>query len=325
MIEHLRIDGVALAGNLLADPSERDLFVYLPPGYEGGEKRYPCAYLLHAFGGTAETLVNPPADEVRWAPPLEDVIDPVFGRMGASPMIVVVPDGWTTYGCSQWVDSPVHGNFEQFVTREVVSFVDARYRTLPQPESRGVLGFSSGGLGAWHLGSKFPDVFGGLAMLAGDSFFDLTHMGVVYEFFESIWPEEPHGPVEGNDLSQMAYALAASYSPNVERGPFYVDLPVEFSTGELIDEVWKRWLEFDPVVNYRDRLANLRRLRGVLLDVGRNDNVHLQWGHRVLSHRLTEAGIHHEARENAGNHGGRARESYQTALKWLAQVLQSED
>ena len=120
----------------------------------------------------------------------------------------------------------------------------------------------------------------------GDSFFDVTHKTFLYDYLSSIWPEAPNGPVEGNDLSQLVYACSACYSPNVDNPPFYVDLPIAFPSGELIQEVWDRWLSFDPVVNWRDRLDNLRRLTGILLDVGSNDDHHMQWGHRLLSHHL---------------------------------------
>jgi hypothetical protein len=321
MIIDSRIEGTHLAENLLGDPSERNLFVYLPPDYEDSGRRYPTAYLLHAFGQDAEKLVYPPTDGQRWAAPLVDVLDPVFGRMGTAPMIVVVPDGDTRYGCGQWVDSPVTGNFEQYVVHDVVTHVDNTYRTLPEAQSRGVLGFSSGGFGAWNLASQNPDTFGALAMLSGDSFFDLTCKGFFYEYLTSIWPEAPNGPIEGNDMSELVYAYSATYSPNPENPPFYVDLPVAFPSGELIQEVWDRWLSFDPVVNWRGRLDNLRRLRGILLDVGTSDNYHLQWGHRLLSHHLRESEIVHEYTENTGNHGGRSRERIQVALQWLAQVL----
>jgi len=96
---------------------------------------------------------------------------------------------------------------------------------------------------------------------------------------------------------------------------------VAWPSGELIQEVWDRWLAFDPVVNVHDRLDNLRRLSGILLDAGSNDDYNLHWGHRLLSHYLEEAGIAHVHRENPGNHGGRANESYQMALQWLSRVL----
>lgn len=325
MITHARLDSPHLAGNLLGDPSERDLFVYLPPGYKESGRRYPTAYLLHAYGATAEGLVTPATDGERWAPPIEDVLDPVFGRMGVPPMIVVIPDGNSRWGCGQWVDSPVTGLFEQFVLKDVVAFVDVQYRTIPVARSRGVFGFSSGGFGAWHLASRNPEVFGAMAVLSADSFLDMTHKFMLYKFLDSIWPDAPSGPIEGNDWSQIVYDYSACYSPNPDRPPYYVDLPVPFPSGELIQEVWGRWLSFDPVVNCHDRLANLRQLSGILLDVGSNDDYNLQWGHRILSHHLRKAGVAHEARENTGNHGGRARERYQVALEWLSQVLEREN
>ncbi|MGA3352372.1 MAG: alpha/beta hydrolase-fold protein [Acidimicrobiales bacterium] len=321
MIVHSRIEGSHLVGNLLGDPSERDLFVYLPPGYEDSGRRYPTAYLLHAFGSSAAQLVQPAIDRQRWVPPLEDVLDPVFGRLGVARMLVVIPDGWTSYGCSQWVDSPVCGNFERYMVHDVVEHVDLHYRTIPDSTSRGVFGYSSGGFGAWNLASRNPDIFGAMAMLSGDSFLDMTHKTYVYDYLDSIWPEAPNGPVEGNELSQMVYAYSACYSPNPDNPPFYVDLPVAFPSGELIEDVWDRWLSFDPIVNWQDRVDNLRKLKGILLDVGVNDDHHLQWGHRLLSYYLGKAGVAHESTENAGNHGGRSRERWQVALQWLAQVL----
>jgi S-formylglutathione hydrolase FrmB len=245
----------------------------------------------------------------------------VFERIGAPPMIVVIPDGSSRLGCGQWVDSPVTGNFEQYVVNDVVAFADAHYRTIPDSRSRGVFGFSSGGFGAWNLASRNPEVFGAMAVLSADSFLDMTHKVMPYKYLDSIWPEAPNGPIEGNFWSEIVYDYAACYSPNPERPPFYVDLPVAHPSGELIQEVWDRWLSFDPVVNVHDRFDNLRKLSGILLDAGCNDDYNLHWGHRLLSHHLDEAGIPHEHRENPGNHGGRANERHQMALQWLSHVL----
>ena len=164
MIIQSRLESTHLAGNLLGDPGERDLFVYLSPGYEESDRRYPTAYLLHAYGVTAAQMVTPETDGQRWSPPIEDVLDPVFGRMRVAPMIVVIPDGNSRYGCGQWVDSPVTGSFEQYVLRDVTGTVDATYRTISDARSRGVFGFSSGGFGNWNLASRNPDVFGAMAV-----------------------------------------------------------------------------------------------------------------------------------------------------------------
>ena len=323
MIVHSRIEGTQLAGNLLGDPTERDLFVYLPPGYEESDARYPVAYLLHALGSSAALEIVPETDGERWRVPLEDVLDPVFGRMGVAPMIVVVPDGTCRYGCGQWVDSPVTGNFESFVLEDVVPHVDAAYRTIPSAASRGLFGFSSGGFGSWNIASRHPDVFGAMAVLSADSWLDMTHKFILYKYMNSIWPEAPAGPIEDNPYAEIVWNYSATYSPNPDNPPYFADLPMAWPSGELLQEVWDRWLAFDPVVNVHDRLDNLRKLRGILLDAGFNDQYELHWGHRLLSHYLTEAGIAHEHRENPGNHGGRAPERYQVALEWLAQTLES--
>jgi S-formylglutathione hydrolase FrmB len=318
---HTKIEGSRLAGNLLGDPTERDVFVYLPPGYEEGDRRYATAYLLHAYGETAAQAVEAVLDGPRWQPPLQDVLDPVFRRMGVPPMIVVIPDGWSRWGCGQWVDSPVTGNFEQYVLHDVIPYVDGTYRTLASASSRGVFGFSSGGFGSWNLASRNPDAFGAMAVLSADSWLDMTHKFMLYKFLDSIWPEAPNGPIEGNIWSELVYDYSATYSPNPNNPPFYVDLPMAWPSGELRQDVWDRWLAFDPVVNVHARLDNLRTLSGILLDAGANDDYNLHWGHRLLSHYLDQAGIKHEHRENPGNHGGRANERYQLALEWLGQVL----
>jgi hypothetical protein len=140
-------------------------------------------------------------------------------------------------------------------------------------------------------------------MLSGDSFLDMTHKFMLYKYLGDIWHEAPNGPIESSIWSQLVYDYSATYSPNPDNPPFYVDLPVAWPSGELLQDVWDRWLSFDPVVNVLERFDDLRKLRGIMLDAGSHDDYNLHWGHRVLSHRLTEAGIAHVATENAGNRG----------------------
>jgi len=230
MIIHTRHESVFLARNMLGDSAEHDLYVYVPRGYEDSDRRYATAFLLHAFGESAATVVSPDTSGERWHPPIEDVLDPVFGRMGVPPMIVVIPDGNCRWGCGQWIDSPVSGFFGSYVTKDVVSYVDANYRTIPAAASRGVFGFSSGGMGAWNVVSQHPDVFTAMAVLSADTFLDMTHKVFTYKFFNSIWPEPPNGPVD-DDWSEMVYAYSAAYAPNPDNPPFFVDLPVAWPSG----------------------------------------------------------------------------------------------
>lgn len=321
-VEVTQIDSQHLAGNLVGDPSRRDIVVYLPPGYGASRRRYPVAYLLHGFGRRATSwIAGPLVERGSFRPSIEDVIGEAITKRGAAEMIVAMPDGWSRWGCSQWVDSPVNGNFERYVTEDVVAYVDRRYRTIPERDSRGVFGISSGGLGAWHLGSRNPGVFGAMLLLSADSYFDFTHKPWLYRFYNAVYPEAPNGPINGNLDSWFAYGLASCYTPNVTKPPFFVDLPIEFPSGQIIQGLWDRWLSYDPVVSWRPRTEELRRLRGIRLDVGYRDEYDLHYGHRILSGAMAAAGIAHEAVEHNGTHGSRLFERIQLSLEWFSRVL----
>lgn len=315
------IDSQHLSGNLHGDPSQRDLVVYLPPSYGTSTRRYPVLYLLHGYGGQAInwTKTNRLADG--YIQPIDEVFDPAITKHHAAEMIIVGPDGKAKWGCGQWVDSPVNGNYEQYVAQEVVSYVDHHFRTIPDRNSRGVFGISSGGFGAWHLGSRNPDVFGAMALQNADSYFEYTHKPWFYQFYDSIFPEQPNGPIEGVRLSRLCYGLSACYTPNPTQPPFYVDLPIDYPSGEVIQPLWEQWLSYDPVVSWRNRVDNLRQLRGILLDVGYNDEYGLHYGHRLLSRGLTSVGITHQVEEHDGCHDARLFERFQLALRWFSDVL----
>lgn len=186
-----RIDSRHLAGNLLGDPSERDLYIYLPPTSKGSNRRYATAYLLLGYGLQPKDMFEPEDSELGGAGPMHsiaDLLDLQFFREPSTEMIVVVVDGWTKYGGSQYVNSPVNGNFESFAVEEVVPYVDEHFPSIPRADSRAVFGYSSGGFGAWHLGSRHPDVFGAMALLSADSYFELSHLSLLYKYFNSLYP-----------------------------------------------------------------------------------------------------------------------------------------
>lgn len=321
MIVVEQIDSQHLAGNVIGDPSRRDLVIYLPPGYHRSARRYPTAYLLHGFGSRALSWTVTSLSGGVLYQNIDELLDEVITQQRAAEMIVVMPDGWSKYGCSQWVDSPVNGNFEQYVTREIVANVDSHYRTIPSRDSRGVVGISSGGLGAWHLGSRNPEVFSGMVLLSADSYFELTHKQWLYAYYHRVFPHEPHGPVNGEEYSWLAYGLGSCYTPNVSKPPYYVDLPIDFPSGKIIPDLWDKWLSYDPVVSWQWRTDNLLRLRGILLDAGYNDQYDLHVGHRLVSRDLTAAGIAHDFVEHDGTHTSRLNERIQHALEWFSQVL----
>ncbi|MEA2661945.1 MAG: hypothetical protein QOH08_1517 [Chloroflexota bacterium] len=325
MIQTKQIESAHLAANLAGMTGQRDLVVYLPPGYETSDKRYPTAYLLHDYHTRAAFWPYGPSLEFAAIhPPIQDVLDAAIAG-GQPEMIVVMPDGWGKYGCSMWVDSPVNGNFEQFIIRDLVAYVDANFRTIAKAESRGVFGNGAGGFGAWHLASRNPTVFSAAALLSAESNFNLGLKSLFYRYFGSIFPKEPAGPTRTSMDSWMVYGYSAAFSPNPKNAPHPVDFPYHFPSGEVIPELWDRWLSFDPVVSWRSRQDNLRKLRGILLDVGTRDEGGLHYGHRILSKNLTSAGIAHEAREYEGTHTSKMYERIPLAYGWLGGVLAPAD
>jgi enterochelin esterase family protein len=317
------IEGPRLAGNLLSNETVRPLVVHLPDGYsESSARRYPTVYLLHGYPTRAVYWAYGPAlASGVMKPPIGDVVQNAVAHHAAKDVILVMPDGWSRFGCSQWVDSPVTGNFEQHVLEDVVGHVDATYRTIPEAGSRGVMGISSGGFGAWHLSSRHPEVFGAAALLSADALFEVTQKPFFYRYFDRIGTEAPNGPIDGDAISYMCWGLSQAYTPNVDAPPFYANLPVEHPSGDVVDEHWQKWLALDPVVSWEPRLDNLRRLRGLLLDAGRNDEHGHHFAHRVLSKRLTAAGLAHEVAEHDGTHDSRLYERIALALGWFSDVL----
>jgi S-formylglutathione hydrolase len=319
------IEGTRLAGNLLGNETARQLVVHLPDGYSESSGRYPTVYLLHGYVSRAVHWAYGPALAAgSMKLPIDDVVASAAAQHKAKDVILVMPDGWSKFGCSQWIDSPVTGNFEQYVLHDVVAHVDRTYRTIPEAASRGIMGISSGGFGAWHLSSRNPGVFGASALLSADSFFDVTHKSFFHQYYDRIHPHAPNGPIEGDVISYMCYGLSQAYTPNVDKPPFYADFAVEYPSGRVIDELWQKWLALDPVVSWEPRLDNLRRLRGLLLDAGCNDEYDLHYGHRVLSKHLAGAGVAHDLEEHNGTHTSLMFERIAFALGWLSDVLSFE-
>lgn len=317
-----QFDSAHLAHNLLGNPTLRDVVIYLPPSYATSERRYPTLFLLHNFYSRARYWpFGPSLDFAALHRPIQAVLDEVIANGQAQEMIVVMPDGWSKFGCSMWVDSPATGRFKQYVVEEVVAYVDSRFRTLATRDSRGILGTGAGGLGAWHVASRRPDVFGAAGLLSADCHFDVTPRGWLYTYFNSIFPGPPAGTPRGNMPAWFSYAWSTAFTPNPEKPPYYCDFPIDYPSGQVIPELWDKWLSYDPVVNYAHRLDNLRQLRGIFLACGRKDEFHMHYGQRILSRRLSRAGVTHVAREDDGGnvHGMYGRIT--DAVEWFSQTL----
>jgi enterochelin esterase-like enzyme len=157
-VEHIKVHGAALEGNLEGDSADRDVLVVLPPGYAADQgRRYPVVYALHGYSIGAEQWTH----EIH----VPQTVEGAFAK-GAREMIVVLPDSKTVHNGSMYSSSVTTGDFENFVARDLVAYIDAHYRTIAARESRGLVGHSMGGYGATRIGMKHSDVFGSLYIMS---------------------------------------------------------------------------------------------------------------------------------------------------------------
>jgi Putative esterase len=330
----LHIDFVtseALRGNALNDPAERPVVVYTPPGYEAeGSRRYPVLYLLHGYTGNALGSIAGRAWEtnaVQW-------IDRLIRERRMPASILVVVDGFTRLGGSQYVNSLHNGDYETYVIRDVIGHVDTAYRTIAREGGRAVLGKSSGGFGSLHLVMEHPGVFAAFASHSGDSYFRYAsppafpdvqrtlekHRFEIASFVEAF--EKKHKRPQSDYVTMEMLGYASAYSPR-SRAAFDVDLPFDLKTGELRDEVFERWLSFDPVERIPHRDAELRPLRLRYIDCGRRDEYGLDIGARLMAERLRELGLEVRHEEFDDDHRNVAYR-YEISMPALAGVLDRE-
>lgn len=304
-----RFESKVLEGNAAGDPAVRTLPIYLPPSYDTSpERRYPVVFVLSGFTGRGRMLLN----DNPWAPPLDERMNALIAA-GCGEMILVMPDCFTRYGGSQYLNSSAIGRHEDHVTDELVRFVDGRYRTLPDRAHRGVTGKSSGGYGALVLGMRHPEVFGALACHSGDMYFDYCYRGDIPTFIGQVqraggleaWLAAFEAKRQKKDEDFTALnilGMAASYSPNPATRPFGIDLPCDLATGAFRDDVWARWLEFDPLRMLDRHFEALRSLSLLYFDCGVRDEFHLHLGARMFAARLATLGIRHEHQEFDDGH-----------------------
>ena len=329
--EH-QVDSALLRGNPLGDPHTRPLWVYLPPGYDDDEsRRYPSVYVIQGMTGQLDMWRNRTAFRRNFP----ELLDELFANQGGPPAVVVFVDCWTSYGGSQFLDSPGTGRYHSYLCSEVVPFVDAEYRTINAPAHRGIMGKSSGGYGAMVTPMLRPDLFGGLATHAGDALFELCylpefgpvaralrdHYGGAYERFWADFRSRPAGSGKDDDSLVNAYAMAACYSADADGT---VRLPFDPATGMLIPEVWERWLRWDPVRMVPGHAEQLKSLRAIYVDAGRRDEYFLDLGAEAFRRALAGVGVTdvHFELFDAGH--AMIEYRYPIALRYLAERLRPE-
>ena len=305
-----------LRHNPLGDSPTRRVPVYLPPGYDDSATRYPVVYLLTGFTGRGTILLNDSAFDEN----IQERLDRLILASEVQPMIVVMPDCFTRYGGSQYLNSSATGRYEDYLIEELIPFIDQHYRTRAEAGYRAIAGKSSGGYGALVQAMRHPDLFGALACHSGDMYFDycykpdfvkflnatgrlsLQSPEALHQFLADFSPKMHPKPANFFDVLHIA-AMSACYSPN-PTAPCGFDLPFDPITGELRPEVWQRWLDHDPITMIRaeKHVEALRQMKLVYLDCGNRDEYALHYGARIFCQRLAQLNIPHFYEEFDGGH-----------------------
>jgi enterochelin esterase-like enzyme len=268
-VEHIKIHGAALEGNLERNEVDRSALIFLPPSYATDEtRRYRVVYALHGYSISAE----------QWSKEIHvpQTIEGAFAQ-GAKEMIVVLPDSKTVHNGSMYSSSVTTGDFESYVAHDVVSYVDAHYRTIRNRDARGLVGHSMGGYGASRIGMKHPDVFGSLYIMSpcclsargagpADAETDKALAAVKTPADSASLPFRPRAQL----------ASAAAWSPNPKNPPLYLDLPQQ--DGAPRPDVLAKWAANAPLAFVDQYIANLRQYRGIAMDVGDQDNLRVDAG-----------------------------------------------
>jgi enterochelin esterase family protein len=309
-VETLVLDSEVLADNPLDDPARREIPVYLPPSYATGGGPYPVLYVLVGYSGSGTMLLNREA----WGESLDRRMDRLIAG-GLPEAIVVMPDCFTRYGGSQYMNSTAHGRYEDHLLTEILPEVDRRFRTRGGREGRGVVGKSSGGYGALRMGLLHADQFAAVACHSGDCYFEYCYQpefprfldaihraGGLEAFLAGFFARPKHGAEDFSAICTLA--MAAAYSPDPRVSPLGIDLPFDLTTGELRAEVWRRWKEQDPVEMVERCAEALRSLELLYLDCGTRDEYHLHYGARIFARRCRERGIAVEHEEFDDDHRG---------------------
>ena len=273
-VEHIKIHGAALEGNLEGDAVDRDVIVFLPPSYQKDKKRrYPVVYALHGYSIGAEQWTH----EIH----VPQTIEGAFAQ-DSREMIVVLPDSKTIYNGSMYSSSVTTGDFENYIARDIVAYTDAHYRTIPNRTGRGLVGHSMGGYGASRIGMKHPDVFGALYIMSPCCMSSMAGggPGPADQMKERAIAGEKKvaGAKSPADLAAQSpgfasaqYATAAAWAPNPKNPPLYFDLPTK--DGVPQSEIVAKYAANAPLAFVDQYTGNLKQYRAISMDVGDQDGL----------------------------------------------------
>lgn len=316
------VSSPSLRGNLIGDTDQREVTVYLPPSYSTHRsRRYPVVYLLHGFAANHRAFMAGVYSNMNTRLSMDSLI-----RSGlAKEMIVVTPNARNAFDGSFYRNSPTTGNWENFVYRDLVSFIDRRYRTIRSRSGRGIAGHSMGGYGALWVGMRHPEVFSAIYALSPCC---LRDFGAVAQRGVGAWKaalrvRDKSDILKAGFTADLLLALAAVYSPNATKPPLYIDLPNRLEGDAIVEvpEIAKKWLA-SPMSFVTEYAPNLKRMH-IAFDAGKQDALRdIPSSVTTLDSLLTHLGVTHTAEVYDGDHMRRIRSRIEShALPFFSRVL----
>ena len=322
-VERIKVHGASLEGNLEGDSPDRDIVVYLPPSYaKSPKRRYPAVYFLHGYSVGVEAYVK--------LLNLPEMADNAIAA-GAREMILVLPDAFTVYNGSMYSNSPTTGDWEGFLSRDLVAYIDSHYRTVADRDSRGLSGHSMGGYGTVRVGMKHPEVFSALYAMSSCCLMNNPALpppapeGARGRGNAPAPPAPPPASAQGNNargpaaegrgrggagFGNVMSAEAAAWSPDPANPPQYFDLPTK--DGQIQPLVAAKWVANSPLAMVSQYVPNLKQYRAIVMDVGDKDGLN---GMNVeLDREFTRLGITHVFEQYDGDHGNRVASRFQNNL-----------
>jgi enterochelin esterase-like enzyme len=281
----------------------RRVTIYLPPNYDHTTNRYPVIYYLHGF--TWNDSLQIAVDH------FDQLLDKAINTGKIKPVIVVIPNTYTEYRGSWHTNSTLTGKWADFTTIGLVTYIDEHYRTIADKQSRGIAGHSSGGYGAIKLGMLSPGVFSCVYALSPATlalFKEFGASGTAFRRAQSIRSKEELITGYNDFLANAVVAMGRAYTPNASKPPFYCDLPFTYKGDTVIvnEKVLEAWNKNSPVYMVDQYADNIRKLKALKLDWGRNDHAeHIPLTCRMFSQKLESLGINHYAEEYIGDHGNK--------------------
>lgn len=329
----------SLQGNHAGEDPMRRITIYLPPGYDESKQRYPVIYFLH--GGL--DVLGDSVVMAWWR--INELMDAAIAGGHIHPMIFVLPNSDARLGGGFYTNSTLTGNWADYIAKDVVDYIDKRYRTIANRNSRGLSGHSLGGNGALKIGMLYPDVFGAVYALSPGNLGWAAEFSINNPAFKSIdsfrnqysTEEIFDDLIKRNDFTKFwTKSLANSaraYSPDEEGKTFLsAKMPVKYIGDSMIVDVEtkEKWEANFPLNMIDSHLPALKSLNALKLDWGRNDEIkHIPITCLQFSKKLEANGVKHFAEEYIGGHvnmeGGLYGRIYTEMLPFFDTYLKFED